>query len=70
MRELKKQVDYNEFGGAPILGVSKPVFKAHGSAKSKTIKNAIKMAAIYVKNNVVDEITEEIFNTKVLSTDD
>lgn len=70
MRELKKQVDYNEFGGAPILGVSKPVFKAHGSAKSKTIKNAIKMAAIYVKNNVVDEITEEIFKTKVLSTDD
>ena len=32
MKELKKMFDYTEVGGAPILGASKPVFKAHGSA--------------------------------------
>ena len=31
-------MDYNEYGGAPIMGVAKPVFKAHGSAKAKTFK--------------------------------
>lgn len=60
MKELKKQVDYNEFGGAPIVGISKPVFKAHGSAKAKAFKNALKLTAAYVENDVVSEITNAL----------
>ena len=60
MKTLKKQIDYNEFGGAPIIGVSKPVFKAHGNAKAKTIKSALRLTALYVEGNVVSKIEEEL----------
>lgn len=60
MRELKKQIDYNEFGGAPIIGVTKPVFKVHGNAKAKTVKNALRLTAEYVKGNVINDITEAL----------
>lgn len=60
MRELKQQMDYNEYGGAPIMGLSKPVFKAHGSATANTFKNAIRVTMEYVEKNVIDEIKEEI----------
>ena len=60
MKVLKKQMDYNEYGGAPIMGISKPVFKAHGSAKAKTFKNALRLTAAYVKGDVVGEISQAI----------
>ena len=60
MKELKKQTDYNEFGGAPIMGISKPVFKAHGSSKAKTIKNALRLTALYVQGDVVGKIEREV----------
>ena len=60
MRALKKRVDYNEYGGAPIIGAAKPVFKAHGSAKAKTFKNAIRLTKAYVEGHVIEEISEAI----------
>ena len=60
VKELKKTMDYNEYGGAPIMGASKPVFKAHGSAKAKTFKNALRLTKAYVEGNVVDEISASI----------
>lgn len=60
MKDMKKQFDYNEYGGSPILGVSKPVFKAHGSSKERTIKSAVGLTVQFVKNNVVNEIAENI----------
>lgn len=56
MKNLKKQIDYNEFGGAPIIGLTKPVFKAHGNSNAKTFKNAIRLTIDYVNGKVVDEI--------------
>ena len=64
IKELKKTMDYNEYGGAPIMGVSKPVFKAHGSAKAKTFKNALRLTAAYVKGNVVEEINDSLQSLK------
>ncbi len=60
IKKLKKETDYNEYGGSPIIGIKKPVFKAHGSAKAKTFKNALKLTAEYVKNNVIEELTDSI----------
>lgn len=60
MRALKKQIDYNEFGGAPIMGIAKPVFKAHGSSNARTFKNAIRLTIDYVNGNVVNEIKTAI----------
>lgn len=60
MAAMKKTMDYNEYGGAPIMGAAKPVFKTHGSAKAKTVKNALRLTKAYVAGNVVDEITASV----------
>ncbi len=59
-KELKKTMDYNEYGGAPILGCSKPVFKIHGSAKEKTVFSALKLAKAYYESGIIDEITNAV----------
>ena len=60
LNELKAIMDYNETGGAPIMGATKPVFKAHGNSKANTMKNAIRLTKEYVANNVVDIISQSI----------
>ncbi len=42
--QLKKDLDYKEFGGAPLMGVKKPVIKAHGSSDARAFSNAIRQA--------------------------
>ena len=58
---LKEKMDYREHGGAPLLGVSKPVIKAHGSCDEVAFKNAINQAIIFTRENVV-EIIENFAN--------
>jgi glycerol-3-phosphate acyltransferase PlsX len=59
---LASQFDYAEYGGAPLLGVNGVVIIAHGSSSSKAIKNAIKVAAKFVRIDldarIVDRVTE------------
>lgn len=50
--ELKRMMDSEEVGGAPLLGAAKPVIKAHGSSKAKGIKNAIRQAKTCVQNDL------------------
>ncbi len=57
---VKKEFDPAEYGGAPLLGLKKPVIKAHGSSKAKAFKNAIRQAMEYAQSNVTAEITTEI----------
>ncbi|MCQ2454852.1 MAG: phosphate acyltransferase PlsX [Clostridia bacterium] len=57
---LKSLMDSSEIGGAPLLGVKKPVIKAHGSSDAKAIKNAIKQAITFTENKVVDLIAENL----------
>lgn len=58
--ELKKSMDYHEFGGAPLMGISKPVFKAHGNSDARTFKSAIRLAGEYAKRNVSKIISDNI----------
>lgn len=60
LKSMLKEYDYNEYGGAPILGAAKPVFKAHGSAKAKTFKNAIRLTMDFVKSGVIEEIEKSV----------
>lgn len=53
-------MDYTEYGGAPLLGIKKPVIKAHGNSKAKAIFNAIKQAKNFVDNDVLNHIKKEI----------
>ena len=50
--EIKHRFDTSEHGGAPILGISKPVIKAHGSSDARAIRNAVRQAAGEVEKNV------------------
>ena len=56
IRDFKKSMDYTEYGGAPLLGVMKPVIKAHGSSNPKAFKNAIRQARDFAERNLIGEI--------------
>lgn len=60
--DMKKQFDYKEYGGAVMLGVKKPVVKAHGSADAKTFKNAIKQAVWFLENDLISCIEKNLDN--------
>ncbi len=68
VRELKHRYDSTEHGGAPILGISKPVIKAHGSSNAKAFKNAIRQAIAVVDTGVTYDIAHEAegFERKIL----
>lgn len=61
---LKSMMDSSEVGGAPLLGVSKPVIKAHGSSDAKAIKNAIRQAITFTEKNVIGTISENIVKSE------
>lgn len=60
LKSFKKNLDYAEYGGAPLLGVKGAVIKAHGSSNAKAIKNAILQAKVFAENDVIQIISEEI----------
>ena len=64
VKAMKAQFNYNDYGGAPILGVRKPVFKAHGNADADTFKNAIRLTVQYIDRNVIGEISESLKSLK------
>ncbi len=49
---LKQQIDYAEYGGAPLLGINGAVIISHGKSNPKAIKNAIFQAINFVKSDV------------------
>ena len=59
IRAMKKSLDPNEYGGAPLLGIAHPVIKAHGSSNAKAFKNAIRQAIRYAESGMIDEIAKE-----------
>lgn len=54
--KLKKEMDYSEYGGAPFLGIAKPVIKAHGSSNAKSISYCVLQAKNYATSGMIDEI--------------
>ncbi len=56
--KFRTKLDASEYGGAPLLGLSKPVIKAHGSSKAKEIKNAIRQAIEYTNSNIIEEVSK------------
>jgi len=58
--ELKRKMDYSERGGALLLGVDGRCIICHGSSTPKAIKNAIRVAAEFVKQDVNKHIIEEL----------
>ncbi len=65
LNAFKKKMDYTEYGGAPLLGASKPVIKAHGSSNGNAFYNAIRQAKIYLDTNVTEEISNALQELKL-----
>ncbi len=55
---LKKEIDYSENGGAPLLGVAGNCVISHGSSNARAIKNAIRVAGEFVKYEINQHILE------------
>lgn len=58
--EFKKKIDPSEVGGTALLGISKPVIKAHGASDSRAFKNAVLQAINCVNSDVAGEIAKNI----------
>ncbi len=58
--EFKKSMDYTERGGAPLLGIAKPVIKAHGSSNPKAFMNAIRQAKTFYEQDVIGTISAAV----------
>ncbi len=64
-KALKKRFDAKEYGGAPFLGLSKPVIKAHGNSDAKAVKHAIRQAILYAKTDVIGKIEHHITESNI-----
>lgn len=62
--EFRRKMDYTEYGGTPLMGISKPVIKSHGSSDAKTFKNAIKQAKNMCENDVIEQIKQSLGSGK------
>ena len=57
---MKKALDYREYGGSVLLGISKPVIKAHGSSDARAIRSAVKQAMQAVEQGFCEKIKDNI----------
>lgn len=64
MLDFKEKFSASTYGGAPILGISKPIIKAHGNADAITFNNAVKQACSFIDRNVIDSFTVECSKLK------
>ncbi len=55
-RNLRRKVDYSEYGGAPLLGVNGACLIGHGRSNAKAIRNALRFAASYADSDVIGRI--------------
>lgn len=62
LKSMKQEFDYEEYGGAPILGVNGPVIKIHGSSGVNAVKNAILKGIPYGQENVVEIIRQSMLD--------
>lgn len=60
LRGFKKQFDYSEYGGAPLLGINGVLVKCHGSSQETAIKNGLLQAARFVEQGVVKNIAAAV----------
>ena len=60
LRTIKKRMDPDAYGGAPLLGLNGIVMKAHGSARERAIMNAIRITSEVIQHQINRVIENEI----------
>ncbi len=59
-QKLVKRMSYEEYGGAPLLGIDGVSFVCHGKSKPRAIRSALFSTCNYVEEKVNDHIKEEL----------
>ena len=57
---MKKSMDVNEVGGTALVGISKPVIKAHGASDAASFFAAIRQAVAFADSGIIADISENI----------
>ncbi|TFG50634.1 MAG: phosphate acyltransferase PlsX [Candidatus Brocadiia bacterium] len=70
MKRIYQKYDYNEYGGAPLLGIDGTALICHGASKSRTIKNAVLTARKIHNAKINEKIVEYLSNTSVRTPDE
>lgn len=65
LAEMKKTMDVNEVGGTALIGISKPVIKAHGSSNAAAIFAAIRQAVSFSESGIIEDIKANINDMKI-----
>ncbi len=60
LRKFFKKMDYTEHGGAPLMGLKKPVFKAHGSSNARSFYSSIVQAMTYAQSGAIEALSESL----------
>ena len=68
MNAIRKETNYEEAGGAPLLGVNGTVIISHGISSAKAIQNAIRVASDVVTTQVNDQIVEAVTSINGLAS--
>jgi len=58
LKEFKAKFDYNQYGGAPLLGIKSGVIKAHGSSNHVAFYHALRQAVLFHENKVIEKISD------------
>ena len=58
--QFKKDFDVKEHGGSPILGIRKPVIKAHGSSDARAFKSAIRQAMRFAESGAIESLERQL----------
>ncbi|NQV33040.1 MAG: phosphate acyltransferase PlsX [Phycisphaeraceae bacterium] len=69
MEKIYQKYDYNEYGGAPLLGVNGTAFICHGSSVERTIKNAVLVAKKHHTLKINDKIMDSLSDSSVGTSD-
>ena len=56
LKRIMGMMDYREVGGTPLLGLRKPVIKAHGSSDARAFRSAIRQATEAAAQNLTPEL--------------
>ncbi|NLO89577.1 MAG: phosphate--acyl-ACP acyltransferase, partial [Clostridia bacterium] len=59
-KEMKRKIDWQEYGGAPLLGIKGISIICHGSSKSLAVKNAVGVAVKCIEDNFVQVLSEAV----------
>jgi len=62
LKNIRKLIDYREYGGAPLLGVNGLVMIGHGRSSPRAVKNAIRAAKREIEHNIIEKMIKDVKN--------